>query len=261
MKLLASIAALLLSVSALADSFMPENDLWKQDCLTCENSTNGMTQEIFNEIIAAGKSAYQPFADKNGEKLVINALYTDSTVNANCQRTNGRVIVNMYGGLARRPEINFAAFAIVLSHELSHAYGGKPYIYEPTQMSAEGQADWAATKDAFKLIHAKSRYLQQEINNPEQFMIDNCNDSKLCIDSLAGGKSLGALLAKLTNGAAPRFETPDPLVVTETELSYPSTVQCRLDTYVAGTLGKERPSCWFAGKNALSYFSPFKKVW
>lgn len=235
-----------LSLVARAGNFMPENDLWKQDCLNCLSS-NSMTQELFNKIVDAGRKAYAENAAKNGERLVINALWTDSTVNANCCRgcTPRQVEVNMYGGLARRDEINPEGFALVLGHELSHAYGGEPFYPQSDRMSGEGQADYEGAKTAYKKIADLVPELKQNINVSD-FISKTCATlGEDCKHSLYGGDSLGALLATLKGESKPDYETPDQTVVNETLTSYPDTVQCRLDTYLAGTLSKPRPACWF----------------
>lgn len=235
-----------LSFGAKAGQFMPANDLWREDCLTCM-PLNQMSQELFNKIVDAGRKAYAKNADSNGEKLVINALWSDSTVNANCCRgcTSGTVEVNMYGGMARRAEMNPEGFALVLGHELSHAYGGQPYYPNSDRMSAEGQSDYEGAKTAYARIAALVPELNDNIDVSD-FIEKACqgrDDS--CRHSLSGGMSLGTLLATLSGDPAPQYETPDPTVVNKTLTSYPKTTQCRLDTYLLGTLNKDRPACWF----------------
>jgi len=88
---------------------------------------------------------------------------------------------------------------------------------------------------------------------PTDFMFDVCLDSfeeedrqEQCVKSLVGGLSLAKLLSVISGETElPTFETPDPTVVESTLKSYPATVQCRLDTYLKGTLQLERPACWF----------------
>lgn len=239
-----------------AQSFMPDNDLWKEDCLYCKDNT--MTQALFNEICDAGKKAFAEESRANNERMVINKKWTDSTVNANVCRgcTPGEVTINMFGGLARRSEVNLSGFAIVLSHELGHAYAGAPYVNAARKMAAEGQSDWYSTLDAYRRIYALVPALQSESGDYGSFIEEVCKVpgmmadaepvmDKRCMNSLLGGKGLATLLASLMQEPVPQFETPDPTVVTRTQLSYPETVQCRLDTYVAGTLDKPRPACWF----------------
>ena len=234
----------LLSFNAFSKtSFMPENNLWQEDCLYCK-SVNGVDQAVFEKIIDIAKNIYQPLADSNKETLTINKNWEDPTVNANCMRYNGEVTINMYGGLARRSEVTAEGFTLVLCHELSHAYGGAPYIRPSTKMSAEGQADYMATFECAKKVF-------QEMNpqglgmEPTQYMIDSCQGSRPCLSSLVGGQSLGNLLSVLSNDPTPDYQTPDPTIVPKTLTSYPETTQCRLDTYFAGALRLKRPACWF----------------
>jgi hypothetical protein len=239
---------------AFAGNFMPENDLNLQDCLTCETAKGGVTREVFNKIVEAGKKAYAAEAKNNNEKLVINALWFNSTVNANCCRgcKTNEVTVNMYGGLARRSEVTPEGFALVLSHELNHAYGGTPYYPDSDRMSAEGQADYAGAKEAYYRLAKLVPELRKDID-AGSFIKEKCatNPNRIdCEHALLAGLSLGELLSVLSNEKKPQYETPDPTIVKETLTSYPDTVQCRVDTYLAGALNKERPACWFNSDEA-----------
>lgn len=241
---------LLLSFSAIAQShhFMEENDLWLEDQPFKRNSE--LTQEVFNRIIDIADSIYQPIAKAQNESLTINRRWDDSTVNANCSRFFGYVTVNMYGGLARRDEITPDGFAMVLCHELGHAYGGKPYTSVWQQLSAEGQSDYYGAKECHYKIMEE---LKLEGVEPllTGFMEDTCNEKynkgnkEWCLRGLAAGQSLGHLLSVVKEQPIPDYETPDLTEVPQTLTSYPDTVQCRLDTYLRGVLGQERPRCWF----------------
>jgi len=253
MKVLAILGLLVSTVACGSDSynqFAPDNDLYLQDCLNCE-SAGGVNEQEFKDIIKAGMDVYTPIAEANDETLIINGRWTDSTVNANCQRSGGKVTVNMYGGLARRQEISPAGFAIVLCHEIDgHAYSGAPYISPFNKMSAEGQSDWAATKGCFEKIQALVPELQIQQETYESYILNKCTEifgenNIRCLNGLEGSQSLGNLLATLMKEPLPSFETPDPTVVTVTELSYPATVQCRLDSYAAGVFKDKRPACWY----------------
>lgn len=243
------VALSIVSTSAVAHaastSFMPENNLWLEDCIDCKS--NGMTQELFESIVKAGRDAYALEAAARNERLRINALWTNSTVNANACRgcTSGEVTINMYGGLARRDEVLPESFALVLCHELGHAYGGTPYIAPQTQMSAEGQSDYYSTNVCFERIYTRVPALRTTHASYEDAVENLCEDNRRCRNGLAGAKGLGDLLAVLSRDPKPDFETPDTTVVTETELSYPATTQCRLDSYVAGMLNQDRPRCWY----------------
>jgi len=222
-------------------SFMPDNNLHLEDFLT---DSSNVSESQFNRIIEIGKEIYQPYADEKDESLVINNKWDDPTVNANCRRFWGKVTINMFGGLARRPEVSPSAFALVLCHELGHAYGGTPFLRKSSQMSAEGQADYFGSSDCLKKV---IEVLEDEFPEYEttEFTEEACDGDAVCLRGLHAGQGLGSLLASFRQTDEPNYETPDPLVVKKTQLSYPDTIQCRLDTYLAGALDLDRPACWF----------------
>ena len=227
---------------------LPENDLWKEDYI--DKSTSG--QEMFNKIIDAAEVVYKPIAKEAGDStLLINRKWDDATVNANASRLFGKVTINMYGGLFRRPETTTEGFALVLCHELSHAYGGLPYVSSWQKLSSEGQADYAGAKDCLHKVLSVLKLEGYEVE-PDSFMDNTCKTyfkeearQELCVRSLVAGNSLGNLLATIKKESIPSYETPDKTVVSKTATSYPATVQCRLDTYLNGTIQLKRPACWF----------------
>lgn len=252
MKNLLFVLVVMFSVSAFAEVYrsLPANDLWKEDLYRPKNPVQA---QMFAQVIDLALELYKPVAAERGETLIINKLWNDPTVNADCERKTRekQLVINMYGGLARRPEISIEGFVLVLCHELGHAYGGTPYRMEIFQMSAEGQADYYSAKSCSANILWKIPQLGFQFA-PTQYMMKSCGlgftqdeTRELCVRVLVGGQSLGNLLALLSSERAPNYETPDQAVVNTTNVSYPDTVQCRLDTYFNGATGKDRPKCWF----------------
>lgn len=243
-----SIITLSMSCGAYPSDFFPANNLGEQDQL---NAGTGIDESMFGQIIRAGQDSYaKAEALQRNELLYVNRNWTDKTVNANVLRTKkygGEVVINMYGGLARRKEITPSGFAIVLCHELGHAYAGEPFIYATTELSAEGMSDWYSTRHCLRRIWERVPELQRVSSDYEPFIDQNCvpGDS-LCRNGLEGAHGLANLLAFISGAdVLPAFETPDPTVVSKTVLSYPATVQCRLDSYAAGMFVDPRPVCWF----------------
>ena len=223
-------------------SFMPENDLWMEDSLDLVDSN--ASQALFNQIIDIGSGLYADTAKKWNETLSFSRLWSDPTVNASSWRDGrGSTDVTMYGGMMRRSEVSPLGFALVMCHELSHLYGGTPFIDSAMRMSAEGQADWSGA--GWCLYNVALKLKDTTPFQTTVFMDKSCKSDPICLQELNAANGLGTLLANLGRERTPNFETPDPLVVSRTELSYPRTAQCRLDTYLNGVLGLERPRCWY----------------
>lgn len=223
------------------ESFMPDNDLYKEDVFY-NNPTarwDGITpvnQAIFNEIIDRAQGIYGPIAAKFGVRLQINKLWSDPTVNAQAYQQGSTWYVDMFGGLARRREINAEGFVIVLCHEIGHHFGGYP-TYQGEWASAEGQSDYFSTHVCVKKMFAQDA---SYIKYLSRVAVDKCKrfyrgqDLNVCYHSMSGSKSCADLLGTL-NGESAAFETPSADRPSSTNLSYPST-QCRLDTMAAGSV-------------------------
>jgi hypothetical protein len=236
---------------------MPENDLWKQDFLEVAPNIN---QDQFNAVIDTALKVYTPMAQENDETIVVNRRWEDSTVNAYVERNRAQetVTIHMYGGLARRPEVIPESFALVICHELGHAYGGAPYLSAALRLSAEGMADYHGAGECLKKVlplipssfdvSTTSGYSAEKCS---QIYPSSASAYSLCVRSLEAGISLGRLLSTLTKEKEPSYLTPDNLVVSKTELSYPKTVQCRIDTYHNAIFQLDKPACWFKPTSAI----------
>jgi len=222
-------------------TWVPDNDLWQEDNI---NFVSNIDEGLFGLIIDIGKELYEPTAKDWNETLSISKSWDSPIVNASAWRNGaGNTEIMMYGGLARREEVIPQGFALVLCHELNHLYGGEPYIHTYLKMAAEGQSDWMGASWCLKNIVEKLKSTYGIETTP--YMQQMCNDDPVCLQQLAGGNSLGKLLAELGGESVPDYETPDPSIVKKTNTSYPKTTQCRLDSYHNGALGLDRPLCWY----------------
>jgi hypothetical protein len=210
-----------------------------------------MSQDLFDRISDAGKAAYKEEVAARGERLVINKKWSDSTVNANASRSNpkgGMVVINMYGGLARRSEVDGRGFAIVLCHEMSHLYPVGPNYWdgaEDLQMGSEGEADYSATFKCYSKI-AESVPELTEVGEFEPFIEENCKGDAVCQNALVGGKQLAHLLNALSRGGMIEFKDMAKNKVSQTISNGYPPVPCRLTSYVHGALQLGRPGCWKA---------------
>lgn len=221
---------------AMAD-FLPPNDLHLQDTIMNSN----VTEEEFNQAIDLAEEIYTPLINEvHGGRLKINRLWSNNTVNASASQFFGTWSVNMYGGLARRPEVTLDGFTLVLCHELGHHLAGFPF--SSRWAANEGQSDYFATLSCAKLLWGDDL----EVNASFAGVIDDypkalCDDAwqiqtnrDLCYRSMVAGKSLADLLSALREQTV-EYDTPDTNVVSRTDNSHPDG-QCRLDTYMAGAL-------------------------
>ncbi|MEZ4743134.1 MAG: hypothetical protein R3B45_11935 [Bdellovibrionota bacterium] len=218
----------------------PKNNLHLQDSLDRKDAN--MTEEEFAAITNRIIEIYKPFAEANGATIKANLKWKDETVNAFATQFSNRWYINMFGGLARRPEITKDGYAMVVCHELGHHFGGFPL---KTKWAAnEGQSDYFATHACAVNIweneieeNAKSR---ETVNSVAKSKCDTAfsdeNRQNLCYRTAMAGLSLAKLLAAIRGeGANPNFGTQDSSVVSTTDMEHPRP-QCRLDTYVAGAL-------------------------
>lgn len=233
----------LLSGIALAhpsESFLPKNDLHKQDHLFWNNSE--INEEKFGEIIDHVGAIYEPIIKAHGGKLVIEKNWKDPTVNAYAMQQGSTWTVAMFGGLARRPETTPDGFALVVCHELGHHLAGFAFYGDGDWAASEGQSDYFATQACSRMIWGE----QKEENAKSAATVHptakrKCDaswstedDRNLCYRTAMGGKSLADLLSAL-GGTTADFDKPDTTQVSRTDVAHPEG-QCRLDTYFNGAL-------------------------
>jgi hypothetical protein len=222
---------------------MPPNSLHMLD--RADQASN-ITEEQFHQIVNDTMKIWVPIAAARGIKLVVDADWSDSTVNASAQQMGKTWQVNMYGGLARRPEVTPDGFALVVCHELGHHFAGYAFYDNRGWASTEGESDYFATNVCAKQIWARdfrgNESWRRVRNIPPsvatkcaQAWPNNFNAQGWCVRAAGAGYSLAHLLSALGGDKAPNFDTPDPTVVKQTVGSHPNG-QCRLDTYWAGAL-------------------------
>lgn len=267
--------------SAQAD-FLPPNNLHLQDS---PQFTANISQEEFENLVDEVTALYEPYAALHGARVQAAKLWSNSTVNASANQMGSTWMINMYGGLARRPEVTADGFQLVVCHELGHHFGGFPF--RPMTWAAnEGQSDYFATQTCARQLWAKDTKKNQDsaltVHPEARTACDESwittADRNLCYRIAEAGLSLGTLLASLGNQGEPDFSTPSDKTVRKTNHAHPEA-QCRLDTYLAGAIcsvpfdpnvipGKDLPVFSRGNKKAeaaamdvsCSLYSPLQKV-
>ena len=241
--------AALISLNALActedgtGGFFPEND-WSIP----ESFQGGLSQEQFNKVIDQYEAIYAPKIKEDGGVLSVDRGWSNGTVNASAQRFGSTYKVNMYGGLARHPEITEDGFALVLCHEIGHHIGGAPKVGGFRGMlmkwaSNEGQSDYFASLKCLRegMKNEDNQAVVANMNVPAlvknncDSVYANADESAMCQRIAMAGASVSNLFAAMSKKDQAKFETPSKDVVRKTDDAHPH-FQCRLDTYFQGAL-------------------------
>lgn len=225
--------------------FAPENNL---NISADIKSINGISETVFNEVIDEVSAIYRPIIEASGKPFIVNKKWSNGTVNASAQRDrHGRIIVNMFGGLARHELVTRDGFATVLCHEIGHHIGGAPkrtkWYGSATWASNEGQSDYFATLKCFRRVYGSQDNISfiKNLDIPK-IVKTKCNnsfktetDAALCIRSAMAAKSTTDLLGVLGKTGLTSFDKNDSSIVSKTDDKHPHA-QCRLDTYFAASL-------------------------
>ena len=215
--------------------FMPENDLHLEDGFFLSS----MSQSEFNSVINKLTNAYSSVVANLGANLKIIGNWRDNTVNAYAYQKGAYWYVDIFGGLARRPELSPDGLALVVCHELGHHLGGFPdYVGE--WASSEGQSDYFSTQACAKKIWGgETSNNRRAYENGSYSAVKFCeqsliSDSKvpLCVRTVDASMGLASLLGGGGNFSPLR---PDKTEVRRTKTSHPNA-QCRLDTYAQGVI-------------------------
>lgn len=229
-------------------TFIPEEDIKNKYQVFSERDAN-MTQEEFNSVIEKARKYYTPIVSAHGGSLVINGRWNDDTLNANASQWFGKWNVNMYGGLARHPEMTLDGFSMVLCHELGHHLAGFTFRkgamgFGGVWAANEGQSDYFAAHSCSRELWKDELAVNASFRKTVKPLIqESCDKSwstveeqNLCYRINAGGESLARVLASLRDDPVmPTYETPDSNKVNKTDHNHPDA-QCRLDTTYAATL-------------------------
>ncbi len=235
-------AAVIPAAASKCDGFLPPNDL---SIPVDSPMARGISEAQFNEVLDTVQKIYEPIVAARGGVLKINRKWTDSTVNASAYQSGKTYYLNMYGGLARHETITQDGFALVACHELGHHLGGAPKTggWNPWA-SNEGQSDYFANLKCLRLVFAdKSSKGFTALSEGDEVALQGCEamysseeERGICYRAAMAGKSVAYLFKALRNETVtPRYDTPSQTVVTTMMSAHPPT-QCRMDTYLAGSL-------------------------
>jgi hypothetical protein len=225
--------------------------------LICASSSMAVQKnEVqFNTLVQKVQAVYSPVVASAGGNLVINSFWNSNILNGFADRRDTQWLIEINGGLYRNGKITDDGLAALLCHELGHHLGGMPFKADSSWMSSEGQADFYSASICLRKVWGREDNLAAiQILSVPNDLKDQCSiadqinaDSALCIRIAMAGFSF-VEFNRIEHGyasetTAVNFETPAP-ELNGKALTYPRA-QCRLDTFFAGALQKNRPRCWF----------------
>ncbi len=233
----------------LCEGFLPDNDM--SIPLGLSQTTGGLTEQDFNDVLDQIEALYQPEVAAHGGNLAIIRHWEDSTVNASAMRMGKSWQINMFGGLARHPAVTKDGFALVACHEMGHHLGGAPKVSGFMRTSSkwasnEGASDYYATLKCLRRLFEKDDNEKIVADmDVDATVAQACEaehgrrlDQLLCIRGAMAGMSVSGMFNDLTkNRKSVSFTTPDTSQVRKTSNKHPAA-QCRLDTYFAGAVCK-----------------------
>lgn len=199
------------------------------------SKTPAKFEQFTNRVV----SLYADTIKELGGNLKTEFLWESNDLNAYAEKNKSNWRIVFHGALYRDKRVTDDGFVMTVCHELGHLLGGAPFKLG-RETSAEGQADyWAST------VCAKKYFTEfpEEVVMTNGFVRDQCTKKyegdiaaqKICYRTTMAGHSLASFVGMKTEGKTPRFDTPDKHVLDVTDQLHP-LAQCRLDTFLAGSL-------------------------
>jgi hypothetical protein len=211
-----------------------------------ENNQNLLTENEFNELIDKVYNVYSPIFNNKQIEFKLEGQwgvgrYSD-TIHLRSTENSYKIVI---GGNPNY--LNRDGLILGICYTIGRRLGGSPkYNVDPTNVwkSAYGQADYYATLKCIRKIFRgdnnqlivsklkKNNFLKQKCK--ESF--NNNDDRAICIRSGMAALNFANFLAVTYHQKTPRFETPDPTLVTRTWTNASRSNQCRLDSLFRGLL-------------------------
>lgn len=166
------------------------------------------------------QSVHENFIPHLGQDLVIVFQPLNPRINAEIKMKDNQLVLELFGGMLTHSRMNEHSFQLLLCHELGHALGGPPLKSKTGWSSTEGQSDYYSGQTCARLLGMDEATFIQ------------------------GALDLTAIYAEVMREPYPQLELCEEIRVERTNYGYP-TVQCRLETMMAGWKNEARPRCWF----------------
>lgn len=240
----------------LCEGFLPENTLQIPVPPPGQFKVmGGLSEAEFNSAISSVEKVYAPIFTKNGQRLVVRKLWQNSKVNAAASKEGGNSVIEIWGGLGRHQAITADGLTLITCHEVGHHLGGAPkYSVGNRWAATEGQSDYFATLKCLRKVFASEVSTWNGQVAPvarqkceDSFGLDT-NESKICMRIAMASVSSGNVSGALDGSGSPSLTSKDSHTVSQTYEPHP-IAQCRLDTYINGSICRVPDSVDVSGTN------------
>lgn|GEM_PF-4396547 len=213
----------------------------------------GIGESEFNHLVSEVVGYFQADMDQQGAILRLSANWGSDQFGAMSAKNGDAWLLMTFGGTVRVPEATADGFTAILCHEMGHFFGGEPFLREG--ISAEAQADFFAASVCLPRVWRQADNtpapptpanpaLSEDMRNLCASHAVDVAGADLCVRNVRAGWTALNMSAARKNLAPPNAATPDASVAEVTITTYPS-LQCRLDTWIAGVSEAGRPRCWY----------------
>lgn len=197
------------------------------------------TQERFEQIVTRVTDMHKENISALGGELHIENEWESDEINAFAMKNSKIWYLSFSGGLYKHKLTTDDAFALTVCHELGHLLGGAPFN-PGSEVSVEGQADFWATSVCLKKYFKEYPETVPMTPGVSKIKCDSRfpNDldaQNICYRTANASLSVAKVLSVMAKVAPPELEKQDTNSRANTRPYHPE-VQCRLDTYVAGSL-------------------------
>lgn len=197
------------------------------------------TKEQFELIINRVTSLYSEMIKDLGANLSKELDWESPEPNAYAMKVNTEWVLFFYGALYRNEHITDDSMALTVCHELGHLIGGAPYL-SGRKLSVEGQADFWGSSVCLKkyftefpeTVDMKEGAAKQRCD--AQYPVDP-TEKNICYRSAKAAMSISTFFSSMMKTQQPEFDKRNQTALAITKQLHPEA-QCRLDTYMAGSL-------------------------
>ena len=215
-------------------------------------TTMALPASTLHELRQQFLDEFSADAQVKGFQLDLIIDYNDNETFSTVNIRDGQWQVVIPKGLAEHPSLTLGGFFAFACHELGHLIGGAPFVeagnLNSLRGSVEGQADY------FTSLKCLPRLFQQknwptELSPPDivkkYCQIHNRSERQTsCVKTIMASLDFVRFIEQdIGTSVLAQLDQKDPIEVpTRTLINYPKTIQCRLDTLLAGALCQADPS-------------------